>query len=99
MMHVQRKTSQVVSQPGTLVAYRIGGFVSEQKPKNKLMDLFAPELLSAQSREELMEKLRARTERFYHEASLDEIMQLMQLVESLLEARGLLPRQEPRQIH
>jgi hypothetical protein len=62
--------------------------VSEQKPKNNVLDSFAPELSSAQSREKSMENLRARAERFYQEASLDEIVQLTQLVESLLEARG-----------
>jgi hypothetical protein len=73
-------------------------FVSEKQPKNRLLDLFAPELFSAQSREELMENLRARAERFYQEASLEEIIELTHLVESLLEARGLLPGQGPRQI-
>ena len=76
-----------------MVATALEAFVSEKRPKDHLLDLFAPKLFSAQSREELMEKLRARAERFYHEASLDEIVQLTQLVESLLEARGLLPRQ------
>ena len=73
--------------------------MSEKQPKNHLRDLFTPELFSARSREELMENLRARAERFYQEASLEEIIELTHLVESLLEARGLLPGQGPRQIH
>lgn len=73
--------------------------MSEKKPKNHLPDLFAPELFSAQSRGEFMKNLRARAERFYQEASLEEIIQLTRLVESLLPARGLVPKQGPRQIH
>lgn len=73
--------------------------MSEKQPKNHLQDLFAPELFSAQSREELMENLRARADRFYQEASLEDIIKLTHLVESLVEARGLLPGQGPRQIH
>ncbi len=88
-----------MSQASAVVAYSIGGFVSEKKPKDKLLDLFAPELFSAQSREELMEGLRARAERFYQEASIEEIIELTRLVESLLKARGLLRKQGPRQIH
>lgn len=73
--------------------------MSEKRPKNHLLNLFAPELFSAHSREELTENLRARAERFYQEASLEEIIELTHLVESLLEARGLLPGQGPRQSH
>lgn len=45
-----------------------------------------------------MEKLRAKAERFYQEASLEEIVQLTRLVESLFEARRLLPKQGAHQI-
>jgi hypothetical protein len=72
--------------------------MSEKKRKNNLPDLLAPESLSPQSGEGLIESLRARAERFYQEASLEEIIQLGGLVESLLETRGLLPK-GPHQIH
>lgn len=87
------------SQASAVLAYRIGGFVSEKKPENRLLDLFAPEVFSAQSCEQLMKDLRARAERFYQQARLSEIIEARRLIESLLEARGLLPQRVSSQIH
>jgi hypothetical protein len=75
------------------------GVLSEKKPENRLLDLFAPELSSAQSRQQLMNDLRTRAERFYEEAALEEIIEARRAIESLLEARGLLPQRASSQIH
>lgn len=76
-----------MSQASAVVAYRIGGFVSDEKPENRPLDLFAHELFSAQSREQLLNDLRARAERFYEEATLEEIIEAARVIESLLQAR------------
>lgn len=88
-----------MSQPGEVLAYSIGGFVSEKQPKDNLLDSFPRELYFAQSHKELIDNLRSRAERFNQEASVEEILRLTRLVESLLEARGFLSKQGPRQIH
>jgi hypothetical protein len=66
------------------------GVVSEKKPENRLVDLFALELFSAQARQQLMNDLRTRAERFYEETTLEEIIEGRRFIESFLEARGLL---------
>jgi hypothetical protein len=88
-----------MSQASTAAAYRIWGICVRKKPENKLLDLFAPELLSAPSREQMTSELRARAERLYHEASVEEIIEATRLVEELLEARGVLPKKGSTQIY
>jgi len=88
-----------MSQAPAVVAYRIGGFVSDEKPENRLLHLFAPELFSAQSREQLVDGLRARADRFYQQATLEEIIEARRLIELLLEARGLLAQRASSQAH
>ena len=73
--------------------------MSDEKPKNRLLDLFAPELFSAQSREQLVNELRGRAERFYQQATLEQIIEARRLIEALLKARGVLPKEESKQAH
>ena len=73
--------------------------MSDEKPENRLLDLFAHELFSAQSREQLVNELRVRAERFYQQATPEQIIEAKQLVEALLKARGVLPKEESKQMH
>ena len=66
--------------------------MSDEKPKNGLLDLFAPELFSAPSREQLINELRARAERFYQQATLEQIIEARRLIEALKSPRSALER-------
>ena len=87
-----------MSQASAVMAYRIGGLVSENKPENRLLDLLASNC-SGQFHEQLMNELRARAEWFCQQATPEEIIEVRRLIESLLEARGLLPQRASIQIH
>ena len=51
------------------------------------------------SREKLVNELRARVEKFYERASVEEIREIELVVRSLLAARGLLPEQASKLIN
>jgi hypothetical protein len=74
--------------------------MSEKKSENPTPDSVESEpVCGAGSRERLVEELRTRSDRFYEQASLEQIIQATLIIQSLLVARGLVPEQASKQIH
>jgi hypothetical protein len=66
--------------------------MSEKKPENPLPDSVESEpFCDAGPRERLVRELRTRAERFYEQASLEQIVEATLIIRSLLAPRGLLP--------
>jgi hypothetical protein len=98
----KKKDRPGVSRATAAVAYRAGTLLpmSEKKSDNRTLDFFeADEFCSAESRERLVPELRAKAERFYEQASPEQIIEAAMIVRSLLAGRGLLPEQTSKQIH
>jgi hypothetical protein len=75
-------------------------FVSRKKPEKHPSDCFVQDSFSGNGlREEPVNELRAKAEKFCERASLEQIMEAQLIVRSLLAARGLLPEQASKLIN
>lgn len=82
------------------MAHRAEISMSEKKTENPTPDSVGGEPFSGVgSRKHLGKELRTRAERFYEQASLEQILQATLIIRSLLAARGPLPEQASKQIH
>lgn len=74
--------------------------MSSKKPDDKPPDRFTQDSFSGNGlREELVRGLRARAEKFYERATVEQIVEAESVVRSLLAARGLLPEQASKLIN
>jgi hypothetical protein len=74
--------------------------VSAKKPENKIPESFLDDsFASGGDREQLLNKLRTKFERFCDRASIEEIEEATRIVRSLLAVRGLLPEQTCKKIN
>ena len=72
--------------------------MSDEKPEKKKSEApFVHELLAPplQFRGQIVNELRRRAERFYEEASLEEIIKLTMTVEAITEKHGMLSGLDP----
>ena len=74
-------------------------FVSDEERKKVLG--FEHELrgMPSRSHEQMVRELKARAERFYEEASLEEMSQFTRMVEAIMQARGMLAVKGSSQIN
>jgi len=74
--------------------------VSDKKSEQRISDSYIDEsYLGGESREQMLNELRARVERFYQRATREQIQEATRVVQSLLAARGLLPEQASKKIN
>jgi hypothetical protein len=68
--------------------------VSDKKSEQGISDSFRDDsYFGGKSREQMLNELRVRIERFYERATREQIQEATRVVQSLLAARGLLPEQ------
>jgi Skp family chaperone for outer membrane proteins len=74
--------------------------VSDKKSEQRISDSYRDEsYFGGESREQMMNELRATVERFYQRATREQIQEIKRVVQSLLAARGLLPEQASKKIN
>jgi hypothetical protein len=74
--------------------------VSDKKSEQRISDSYRDEsYFGGESREQIMNELRARVERFYQRATREQIQEATRVVQSLLAAKGLLPEQASKKIN
>ncbi len=74
--------------------------MSAKKPENRIPESFLDDpFANAGEREEIVNKLRTKFERFCERASIEEIEEATRIVRSLLAVRGLLPEQTSKKMN
>ena len=74
--------------------------MSDKKSEQRISDSYRDEsYFGGESREQIMNELRARVERFYQRATREQIQEATRVVQSLLAAKGLLPEQASKKIN
>ncbi len=74
--------------------------MSDKKSEHRISDSFRDDsYFGGESREQMLEELRVRVERFYERATREQIQEATRVVQSLLAARGLLPEQASKKIN
>lgn len=73
--------------------------MSDKKSEHRISDSFRDgSYFGGESREQALEELRGRVERFYERATREQIKEATRVVRSFLAARGLLPEQASKKI-
>ncbi len=74
--------------------------MSDKKSEHRTSDSFKDDLyFGDESREQMLEELRVRVERFCKRATREQIQEATRVVRSLLGAGGLLPEQASKKIN